>query len=462
MKLKNLIAAGLVGVCTALPATLLNAKVSEQEAQKLKKELTPMGAERAGNADGSIPAWTGSMRGLPEGLEYSGSGDVYPDPYGDDKLLFTITAANMDKYADKLSEGQKALLKKYPDTFKIPVYPTHRDGRFSQIVEDRTWFNALNTELVNGVDGLHNFTGGAPFPIPKQGAEVIMNGRVIHPHPAQDALLDDMAVYQNNSRSSRRQLILADYPYANPDNEVGKVDEDISVNAGLVFITVEGPPREKGKLTIVQEPLDAITYKRNAWIYLPGSRRVRRAPTVGYDTPDGPGGLVTIDDTLGFNGALDRFEWKLLGKQEIYVPFHNYKFDDPNVKYDELLPVSHANPDYMRYELRRVWVVEAELKPGARHVYGKRRFYVEEDSWQFVLTENYDGRGDLWRVGILNTLYDYYVKGYINRAEVFHDLQSAAYVAIRLVNETRPTRYDVEPLGADFYTPQNLRKLGRR
>ena len=462
MKLKNLIAVGLVGMCAALPVTLVNAKVSEEEAQKLKKELTPMGAERAGNADGTIPAWTGSMRGLPAGLKYSGSGDVYPDPYADDKVLFTITAKNMEKYADHLSEGQKALLQKYPDTFKIPVYPTHRDGRFSQIIEDRTWFNALNTELVNGVDGLHNFTGGAPFPIPKQGAEVIMNARVIHPTPAQDALLDDVAVYQNGNRSSRRQLILSDYPYANPNNEVGKVDADISVNAGLVYVTVEAPAREKGKLTIVQEPLDAVTYKRNAWIYLPGSRRVRRAPTVGYDTPDGPGGLVTIDDTWGFNGALDRYEWKLLGKQEIYVPFHNYKFDDPNVKYEELLPVSHANPDYMRYELRRVWVVEAELKPGARHVYGKRRFYVEEDSWQFVITENYDGRGELWRVGLLNTLYDYYVQGYINRAEVFHDLQSAAYVAIRLVNETRPTKYDVEPLGADFYTPQNLRKLGRR
>lgn len=460
MKLKSFIAVGLVGMCVAAPS-LVNAKVSEEEAQKLKTELSPMGAEIAGNADGSIPAWTGSMLGLPEGMKYS-SGDVYPDPYADDKVLFTITAENMDKYAGKLSEGQIALLKKYPKTFKMNIYPSHRDGRFNKMVEDRTWYSALNTELVNGVDGLSKFTGGAPFPIPKQGAEVIMNARVIHPTPAQDALLDDVAVFQNNTRTTRRQLILADYPYANPDNEIGVVDADISVNAGLVFITVEAPPREKGKLTVVQEPLDAVTYKRNAWIYLPGSRRVRRAPTVGYDTPDGPGGLVTIDDTLGFNGALDRFDWKLLGKKEIYIPYHNYKFDDPTVKYDDLLQTGHADPEYMRYELHRVWVVEANLKSGARHVYGKRRFYVDEDSWQFALTENYDGRGELWKVGILNTVYDYAVEGYINRAEMFHDLQSAAYVAIRLVNETRPTNYAVEPKGAQFYTPQNLRKLGRR
>lgn len=460
MKIRAIIAVGLVGACTALPA-LVNAKVSEQEAQRLTKDLTPMGAERAGNAEGTIPAWTGSMRGLPEGLKYS-SGDVYPDPYADDKVVLSITAKNYKEYADKLGEGQKALFEKYPETFRMDIYPTHRDGRFNQKVEDRTAFCATNTEQVNGVDGLSNFTGGAPFPIPSTGSEVIMNARVIHPTPAQDALLDDIATFPNGSVSKRQQNILADYPYANPDLEVGVVDAAVSVNAGLVFIEVTEPAREKGKLTVVQEPLDAVTYKRNAWIYIPGSRRVRRAPTVGYDTPDAPGGLVTIDDTLGFNGALNRFDWKLLGKKEVYVPFHNYTFDDPSVKYKQLLPVNHANPDYIRYELRRVWVVEANLLDGKRHVYGKRRFYVEEDSWQFVLTENYDGRGELWRTAILNTVYDYAVGGYINRAEMFHDLQSSAYIAIRLVNETRPTNYSVAPLGAKYYTPQNLRKLGRR
>lgn len=460
MKLKYIITLVLIGVSAA--PLLLNAKVTEQEAQSLNKELTPMGAEIAGNADGTIPAWTGSMLGLPKGLEYSGSGDVYPNPYADDKRLFTITADNIEQYADKLSEGQKALISKYPKTFKMYIYPSHRDGRFNKKVEERSWYNAVNTELVNGVDGLSQYTGGAAFPIPRQGAEVIMNARFIHPHPAHDAQFDSVAVFKNGVRNARRQRIIGDYPFSNPRNEIGAVDTDISVNAGLIFITVEAPAREKGKMTIVQEPLDAVKYKRQAWVYLPGSRRVRRAPAVGYDTPDGPGGLLTIDDNLGFNGALDRFEWKLLGKKELYVPYHSYQFDDPNITYQELLMAGHANPEYMRYELHRVWVVEANLKPGARHVYGKRRFYIDEDSWQFVLSENYDGRGLLWKVGLLNTVYDYEIKGYINRAELFHDMQSAAYVAIRLVNETRPTNYAVEPKGAKFYTPQSLRKLGKR
>jgi hypothetical protein len=169
----------------------------------------------------------------------------------------------------------------------------------------------------------------------------------------------------------------------------------------------EEPARQKGQMTIVHEALDQVKNERKAWVYIPGARRVRRAPTVGYDTPDGPGGLVTVDDSLGFNGALDRFTWNLVGKKEVYIPYHAYKFDDPKVKYDTLLQKGHANPEYMRYELHRVWIVEADLKDGQRHVYKKRRFYIDEDSWQIVLLESYDGRGELWRVGVLNTLYDY-------------------------------------------------------
>lgn len=460
MKMRSWLTVGLVSLCFGMSAA--QAKVSQSEAAKLGVQLTPMGAEKAGNASGSIPAWTGSMYGLPAGLSYGGSGTVYPDPYGDEKPLFTITAQNMDKYEEKLSEGQLAMLQRYPATYRIPVYRSHRDGRFNSLVEQRTAWNAVNTILVNGVDGMQNFTGAAPFPIPKNGAEAIWNGRINHSHGTMDALLDDVAVYPNNTKSMRRQRQFADYAYALNSNKIGDTERQIGVNAATIHVVVELPAREKGKMTIVHEAVDQVRHSRNAWVYLPGSRRVRRAPTVGYDTPDGPGGLVTVDDTLGFNGAMDRYEWVLVGKKEIYIPYHSYKFDDPNVKYDDLLPAYHANPDYMRYEEHRVWVIEARLRPGARHIYAKRRFYLDEDSWQIVMLESFDGRGDLWRVGLLNTLYDFHLKAYIARAQVFHDLQSGAYVAIRLVNETRPTDFSVEARGFKYYTPQNLRKMGTR
>ena len=461
MKIRSVVAKSLLGLCVALPLAA-TAAVSQQEAKKLGAELTPMGSEKAGNADGSIPAWTGSMSGVPAGLSYMGSGDVYPDPYASDKVLYTITAQNMPKYADKLSEGLKAMLTKYPDTFNIPVYPSHRDARWSQLVEKRTAWNAVNTVLVNGVDGLQNYTGGAPFPIPKNGAEVMWNARIVHPHPTIVGTLDDMAVYLNGERQLRRQEFISEFPYSYPQNKIGDTEAQIGINAGLVHVIVIKPERMKGQMTIVHEATDQVKNERKAWVYLPGSRRVRRAPTVGYDTPDGPGGLVTVDDSLGFNGAMDRYDWTLVGKREMIVPYDSYKFDSPEVAYDKLLMPGHANPEYMRYELHRVWVVEANLKKGARHVYAKRRFYVEEDSWQIVLLESYDGRGDLWKVGILNTVYDFALKGYVARAQMFHDLQSGAYFAMRMVNETAQPNLMATPQGENYYSPANLRKMGTR
>ena len=462
MNVKSVITGVLLGC--SLTATFVYAKVSPDQAAKLGgDELTKMGAEKKGNADGSIPAWSGSMTGVPAGLKYSGPGDIYPDPYAGDKVLFSINNGNMAQYSNKLSEGQKALLKKYPETFSINVYPSHRDGRFSTLVEDRSVWNASNTELVDGVDGLTNYTGGAPFSMPQNGAEIIWNGRTIHPHPTIVGLFDDMAVYSSGDTQMRRTSYISEFPLSYTDRAVGKVDEDaFGINAALVHVTVVKPDRNKGQMTVVHEALNQVKHERKAWVYIPGTRRVRRAPTVGYDTPDGPGGLVTIDDSLGFNGALDRYNWKMIGKKEIYIPYHSYKFDDPKVDYKMLLLKGHANPEYMRYELHRVWVVEATLKEGKRHVYGKRRFYLDEDSWQIVLLESYDGRGELWRVGILNTLFDFSIPGYIARAQMFHDLQSGAYISQRMVNEAKPINFMAKPKGAKYFSPGSLRKMGTR
>jgi hypothetical protein len=438
------------------------AKVSEQTAAQLGKSLTPLGATIEGNKEQTIPAWTGSMNGVPPGLNYEGSGHAYPDPYASDKPLFTITAANYQQYADKLTDGQKALFASYPGSFEIPVYPSHRDARYSPLLEERTRWNALNTELVDGIDGLQNYTGGAPFPLPSAGSEVLWNARLNHPTPISDAIYDEVATYANGAQESRRLHSLFESPYAYTDRAVGAVNEDIGKIAAMVFTEVLAPSREKGKMAIVHEPLDYVRYDRNSWIYMPGVKRVRRAPMIGFDTLDGPGGLKTIDENLGFNGSMERYNWTLIGKQEIYIPFHAYRFDQQQLDFSELLPPKHANPDYMRYELHRVWVVEAVLKKNTRHIYAKRRFYINEDSWQIVLTDNYDEHDQLWRVGIFNSLYDYYLQGYISRVHMNHDLLAKAYIATRLVNDTRPTRFDSEPKGERFFSPQNLKRLGRK
>lgn len=446
----------------AAVAASAHAEVTKEQQKLLGTTLTPMGANPNANADGSIPAWTGKIRGVPEGVKYDGPGSVYPDPYANEKPLFTITAANVDKYKDKLSDGMQALFKKYPDSYKMHIYPSHRDFRYKDQIEQRTKWNVGNAKLVGGLDGLQQFTGGAPFPIPKTGGEVIWNARINQPMYAADSMSDEIAVLGAKGKQQRyRNRLLIESPYGYTTHPVGTVAEDIGDIVAYVFYEVLEPKRKKGEMAIVHEPLNQVKFDRKAWVYLPGPRRVKRAPDVGYDTPIGPGGMMTVDDSAGFSGAMDRYDWKLIGKQEMYIPFHSYRFDDPKVKYKELLPGKHVNPEHVRYELQRVWVVEATLKANARHVYAKRRFYIAEDSWLIAATDAYDGRGELWRVGLLNSLYDFFLQGYVLRTHVKYDLLAGDYVAIGLVNETRPTNYDMKPLGVDYYSPTNLRKLGR-
>ncbi len=452
----------LLLVLTAVSTSPLSAKVDESEALELGRSLTAIGADPSANSDGSIPGYGGKMYGLPAGLAYQGPGSPYPDPYSGDPIVHTIDSSNLDQYRDQLSPGQQAMFSTYPDSFQMHIYPTHREGQYSEVFYQKLRYNALNAELYNGEDGIRGFTGSVAFPIPKSGAEVIWNSRTSGPNYTLAGTYSDIAVFSNGSRSVRSSTIMSEYPYANPNNSIGMEEDQLGIWAAHVLTTVHAPVRDKGTITSIFEPYDYVTNAREAWRYLPGSRRVRRAPTVGYDTPDGPGGFITVDDTLGFNGAMDRFNWTLLGKQELYVPFHNYQFDKPGLNYDELLTPYHANPDYLRYEKRRVWVVEANLREGSRHIYGKRRFYIEEDSWNIVMTENYDGRGELWKFVLINSIYEFNVKGYVNRAMMFHELRAGGYITIRLVNDGDPLDYMVPAKGPAYYTPTNVRKLGRR
>lgn len=457
------------GTAIALALSLLSgsaiAKMAPEEVARLGKDLTPMGATRAGSEDGLIPEWTGSVVGLPAGLKWAGPGTTYPDPWPDEKPLFVITKSNMEEHRARLSPGQIAMFEAYPDTFRMPVYPGHREFAFYQHYYDKVRYNAERAELSDDSEGITGFIGSAAFPVPATGPEVVWLARTNDPFLTTVGEYADIAVFPNGTQSLRRSTFIQEAPYANRNNPITSEYEypNLGLIAGYIMTNATEPARDKGLVTAVIEPFDYQKSAREVWRYLPGSRRVRRAPTVGFDTPDGPGGLKTVDETQGFNGSMERFDWKLLGKQEIYIPYHNYKFDDPNVSYSELLTKFHVNPDYMRYELKRVWVVEGTLRDGFRHIYAKRRLYVDEDTAIASITENYDGHGELWKVVFNNNIYEYHGEAYIRRVQMYHDLRAGAYIAERLVNDGSPMLYDVSPVkGPAYFTPSNIRKLGRR
>jgi uncharacterized protein DUF1329 len=449
----------------ALSAATWAQKMAAEDVARLGVDLTPMGAIRAANADGLIPQWTGTVVGLPAGLQWDGPGTPLPDPYAGEQPLFEITSANLEQYRERLSPGQIAMFEAYPDTFRMPVYPSHREFAYADSLYAKVRYNAEHSELYNNNEGIRGYIGHAAFPVPGTGAEVVWFTRTTGAFATREGEYSDIAVFPNGTRSVRRSRFLQESPYADRNNPLTPEYEypKLGEYAGYIMTYVTEPTRDKGLITSIFEPLDYSANAREVWRYMPGSRRVRRAPTVGFDTPDGPGGLKTVDEVRGFNGSMERFDWKLIGHKEVFIPYHNYRFDDPSLSYDELLTKLHANPEHMRYELKRVWIAEATLKEGERHLYGKRRIYVDEDTGLTAITENYDGRGELWKVVLFNNIYDYGAQAYARRAQMYHDLRAGAYIAERLVNDSAPLQFDAVPMkGPAHFSASNVRKLGRR
>lgn len=444
-------------VSLALGASSLHAKVSEAEAAKLGAELTPLGGEMAGNADGSIPAWTGGITSPPAGYT---QGDFHIDPFAGDTVQFEITASNYKEYADFLSDGQKKLFETYPDTYKMPIYTTRRSASNPQFVYDATKANATRAELVQGGNGIKNAAVGVPFPIPENGVQAIWNhilryrGEAIARNGGQAA---PTASGDYNVIGFDEVLMVK---YSNKDaTPEALVEENILMKFKQ---KITSPARLAGTALLVHETMDQVREPRQAWTYNTGQRRVRRAPNIAYDAPGtASDGLRTTDDFDMFNGAPDRYNWELKGKQELYVAYNNYKLHGKDAKYADILRKGHINPDLTRFEKHRVWVVEATLKDEFRHIYQKRVFFIDEDSWQVQVADMYDTRGELYRVAIAYGVNYYEVPTQWSTLDVYHDLNSRRYLALGLDNEDKVYDFTVQPTDKQF-TPQALRREGKR
>ena len=443
---------------SALGTSSAFAKVSAEKAAELGGEkYTCMGAIRAGSESG-VAEYTGKFQGTWPGA--GNKGGYLPGPYADEEALFTINASNMAEYADKLTPGQKALLQKYPDDFYMKVYPSRRDFAFQDWVCDVVKQNATSAGLVDGGLGITGTTGGHAFPFPKNGLEAIWN--VINPHRAwtEQAVYDIRNVYSDGQVANGRVRYMTLNPGNHPaaDQRSSYTDK---INAYFYQEYLE-PPRDAGFTAVGYQPNNFSDDATNSWQYQPGLRRVRQAPEVGFDYPVPPAGMRNVDDDYLFNGSPERFSWRLVGRKEFYVPYHNFKINDPALSYDDLIGKRTINPDYVRYELHRVWVIEGTQKEGVRHNYGKRVVYADEDTWLALWADNYDKRGELWRVNFVNYFFSPQSQTFHRGATIYHDLTAQTYEAGYLVNESGDNWWKLnEPLKPSNFSPEGLARRGR-
>ncbi|UCV17887.1 DUF1329 domain-containing protein [Ferribacterium limneticum] len=416
--------------------------VTADEAAALKSTLTPLGAEKAGNKDGSIPSWDGGLNKAPAGYQ---AGAQRPDPFAAEKSTVQISAKNMDQYKDKLSEGVQALMRKYP-SFRVDVYPTHRTASAPQWVYDNTFANATRAKSTQGGNNIENAFGGIPFPIPKTGAEVMWNHLL---RWKGESVEIPFRVWVGAADGSRTMAVEAkddhQFPYYQKDGSLEKFGGE------FMFLrqVQTDPPFKAGESILLRDPIDQIGKGRQAWQYLTGQRRVRRAPTIAFDTPDFvASGQNYFDEVFMFLGSLERYEWKIVGKKEIYVPYNNNRFQ--LAKTDEVFVPHHLNPEKMRWELHRVWVVEANLAPGKRHVVPKKQFYVDEDSWSVLLVDGYDAQGKLWRTQHAVPFVAPEIPAVVSTTFTVFNLQAGTWLVNNLYNDLK-SPYKVVPRRPDAY-----------
>lgn len=422
------------------------------QATKLDNSLTPLGAERAGSSDGLIPAWTGGITQPPAGYT---PGMHHPDPYADDQPRLVISPANLDEHRTSLPAGLQQMLQTHPD-YSIRVFPTRRSAAVPQRIYDATRKNATQAKLISRGNGVQGATAGIPFPRPESGLEVIWNHIMRYRGDQVRTWTQHATVLPGGKYAllKRERDIL--FRYGQP----GLDEKDLNNTLLYYKYRVMAPSALAGTALLVQETIDQILAVRKAWRYDRGERRVRRLPSLAYDAlqPD-TSGMATADVVDAYNGAPDRYEWTLVGKQPMIVPYNSYQVHQQGIPYEQILQPAFVNPQLLRYELHRVWIVEANLRKGFSHPYHKRRFYIDEDSWQVLAVDLYDKKGELVGLQESHSINYYEVPAFFSTLETIYDFKRKRYFVDGLDNNEPMYDFSVELQPINF-TPGALRREG--
>jgi hypothetical protein len=342
------------------------------------------------------------------------------------------------------------------------VYETGAD---CQIPPEIKAISQTNGSMVNDNEGIEVANmGQLPFPNPTEAQHLIWNTRLNSSNTsAMFRVATSTNVQADGSIIIGQQETNIVYP-RNPNTVSQYADKNIYA----MFMQKNlGPPRSAGTTTLVHDFIDSYVQPRKAWQYNPATRRVRRAPDITYDTVLlAGGGVVVVDQYGGFNGAQDKYDWSYEGTRKMIVPAGNEALAENALETTH--QQYHLNPDYVRYEERDVHVVHANLKPGQRHLYASRTFYVMDDDFNMLsIMDAYDDNGELMRhqIGTMMTGVEGTGAGECaSQGEFTFDFATRTYTGNNQIGtgfSTVPTVYNGEEKPASFFTPDGLRRYAR-
>lgn len=443
-----------------LTSGAVQAAVSIQEAAELGKSLTPWGATVAGNTTGTIPAYTGGLPTSTRPASFQPDSGFWANPYANDKPLFVINAKNVEQYAAQLSEGTKELIKRFPDSYSVTVYPSRRSANYPDWVNQNSIANATRCKTIENGIAVEGCFGGTPFPIPKTGNEVIWNSQL---HYKGDSYVISGQGWYVDAKGSRVLTSgiqnTSDSQYYNKELDAEKF---ASVGLYLTQLNIlNAPARNVGEGNLQRLYVNPNKNPNATWNYSPGQRRVRRAPDAEYDFPvSTSGGAMLYDEIYMFYGKQDRYDMKYLGVKEMIIPYNNYEW--AQTPPEKLLGDRHPNPDIMRWELHRVHVVELTLKPGMRHVQPKRRLYYDEDILAAGMSDAWDASGKLAKA-IYTPSYQMYDKQIPQATATWsYDFATGVYYHSSITGGSKGIIMNNQPRPISYFTPESLARQSQR
>ncbi len=435
----------LVMLITFFRVFELQASVPIDQAKRLNSDLTPIGAIRKGNADGSIPAWNNKYNDKTSHSKWLRAIEK-------EKPLFVIDHSNIDTHRRFLSIGLQKLIAAYPDSFNIPVYPSHRTAVYPQWLYSNAYKNALEAKISKDGEEVTFAWQGTPFPIPANAKEVMWNHQLRW--KGLFFKLDTIeSIVGSDGNYNIIKNMLEVYSVYHNKNRDPKID-------GWRYIFylsyIKAPANIAGGAYLSHETMKPVKKPRQSWMYLAGQRRLRRSPVMGYDAPTFTSdGLRMMDEVDMFNGAMDRYDWSLQGVKEMYIPYNNAVLQKALKNPDTLFTPLHINPKYTRYEKHRVWVVDAVLKSGKKHIYNRRTFYIDEDTWGVILSDIYDDKGRLWRVPQRYAVFYEDVPVIMTALDSFSDLKKKYYYIQGMPKDK--IEHSMSPPSKGYFSPTNVR-----
>jgi len=431
----------------------------------LGKDLTPTGGEVAGNKDGTIPAWEGEVAPLAGWSPGKVRAEYWK--YKGEKPLFSIDSSNVDSYAERLAPAQIVKIKSTPG-YRMDVYPSHRNCSLPDFVQSNTKAGADKSKIAADGWSLEDAVlPSVPFPFPANGSEAIWNFLARYQGVANEWPVGRSFISPAPGASGEikfKWLQLNYYPWAKKGQSSPKD------NGGLIngtFYPFEEPEALAGQALVTRYYFGKDP---EPFYYFTGQRRVRRLPAYAYDAPViGTENQYPSDEMELFYGNPDRFEWKLVGKKEVYAPYNGFPVTNFNATIKEAFGPNFVNPEFRRYELHRFWVIEGTVKAGARHSVAKKVLYLDEDSWVVALGEDYDGQGKLWRLNEDPVLPAWEINACVSGPLTnLNDLISGRYVVdMSIIEGGKDLKFykdasEDRRLRDDFFTAENLRSIMER